>query len=244
LAQHGVLRAQFLNLLPDVLHTWLLIAVARMEFADVFGKVVEFGLGKFVAASSAEESREGFLEDDVVHDVGRNFVPLEGGFIHKGEFSCSGKAEKGGQALKGFDIAWRRVDAALDFAPVARIEAGLFAEVAQGKAFFQAEFFNGVIKHILLINYFVVKDYHTCQCASMGDKMNLIERELLIVDRTAAPAGEGLLTTTTGARATLNSIRHNREDTRPIISHVAQAMLAKFGSMVKGGRGVVRSMRA
>jgi len=78
----------------------------------------------------------------------------------------------------------------------------------------------------------------------MGDKMNLIQRELLIVDRTAAPAGEGLLTTTTGARATLNSIRHNREDARPIISHVVQAMLAKFGSMVKGGSGVVRLMRA
>src|SRR5712692_8615559 len=47
-------------------------------------------------------------------------------------------------------------------------------------------------------------------------------RELLIVDRTAAPAGEGVLTTTTGAGASFNSIRYSKSDVRPIISHVAQ----------------------
>ena len=69
-------------------------------------------------------------------------------------------------------------------------------------------------------------------------------RELLIVDRTAAPPGEGVLTTTTGAGATFNSIRYSKADTRPIISHVAQAMLAKYGSLMKGGSGVVRLERA
>ena len=53
-------------------------------------------------------------------------------------------------------------------------------------------------------------------------------RELLIADRTAAPPGEGLkyfndATAQTG---------YDKRDTRPIISHVAQAMLAKFGSLI------------
>ncbi len=68
-------------------------------------------------------------------------------------------------------------------------------------------------------------------------------RELMIADRTAAPAGEGVLSTTTGAGASFNSIRYNKPDARPGISHVAQAMLAKFGSLVKGGSGAVRLVR-
>jgi len=150
-AQDGILRAQFLNMLLDVLHAWLLVAVARVEFADVVGEIFEFGLGKFVATGCAEEGGKRFLEDGVVRNVGRDFVPLESRFVHEGEFSFGAKAEKGGEPLKCFDIARRRVDAALDFAPVARIEAGLFAKVAQGKASFQAELFNGVAEHTLFL---------------------------------------------------------------------------------------------
>ncbi len=69
-------------------------------------------------------------------------------------------------------------------------------------------------------------------------------RELLIVDRTAAPAGEGVLTTTTGAGATFNSIRYSKVDTRPVISHVSEAMLAKYGSLMSGGSGDVRLVRS
>jgi len=69
-------------------------------------------------------------------------------------------------------------------------------------------------------------------------------RELLIADRTAAPAGEGVLTTTTGAGATFNSIRYSKVDSRPVISHVAQAMLAKYGSLMSGGSGSVRLIRS
>ncbi|MHB8523146.1 MAG: DnaT-like ssDNA-binding protein [Limisphaerales bacterium] len=65
-------------------------------------------------------------------------------------------------------------------------------------------------------------------------------RELLIEDRTAAPPGEGL-TETQGAD--YSKTIYSKKDTRPIISHVAQAMLAKFGALVRGGSGAVRLMR-
>ena len=65
-------------------------------------------------------------------------------------------------------------------------------------------------------------------------------RELLVADRTAAPPGEGLKyenvsTTQTG---------YDKRDTRPVISHVAQAMLAKFGELIKSRSGAVRLTRA
>jgi len=125
------------------------VAVARVELADVVGKIFEFGLGEFMPAGGAEEGGKRFLEDSAVRNIGRDFVPLQGSFIHEGEFSFSGKAEKGSEPLECFDIARRRVYAALDFAPVARIESGLFAKIAQGKASFQAKLFNGVTEHTL-----------------------------------------------------------------------------------------------
>ena len=64
-------------------------------------------------------------------------------------------------------------------------------------------------------------------------------RELLIVDRTAAPAGEGMASTYNGPVGT----KYSKGDTRPIISHVAQAMLAKYGALMSGGSGAVRLLR-
>ena len=64
-------------------------------------------------------------------------------------------------------------------------------------------------------------------------------RELIIEDRTAAPPGEGLATVINGSVTT----RYSKSDTRPIISHVAQAMLAKYGALIGGG-GSVRLVRA
>lgn len=63
-------------------------------------------------------------------------------------------------------------------------------------------------------------------------------RELLIVDRTAAPPGEGIDTNTN------LGTKYSKSDTRPIISHVAQAMLSKFGALLDGGSGAVRLVRA
>jgi hypothetical protein len=78
-------------------------------------------------------------------------------------------------------------------------------------------------------------------------------RELLIVDRTASPPGEGIDTVTaahathaatgTASDSTSSSTKYSKADTRRIISSVARAMLARFGAPVSGGSGVVRLVR-
>ena len=65
-------------------------------------------------------------------------------------------------------------------------------------------------------------------------------RELLIADRTAAPPGEGLKYENTGTTQT----GYDKSDTRPVISRVAQAMLAKFGVVIKSRSGAVRLVRS
>jgi hypothetical protein len=65
-------------------------------------------------------------------------------------------------------------------------------------------------------------------------------RELLTQDRTSAPPGEGLKYENIGTAQT----GYDKSDRRPIISHVAQAMLAKFGALVSGRSGEVRLVRA
>ena len=78
-------------------------------------------------------------------------------------------------------------------------------------------------------------------------------RELLVVDRTAAPDGEGVDTVQTahsdaaaaGSGASDKTMtKYSKADTRPIISRVARAMLMKYGAMVDGGAGAVRLVRA
>lgn len=64
-------------------------------------------------------------------------------------------------------------------------------------------------------------------------------RELLIADRTVAPAGEGFKYQNVGGIQT----GYDKTDRRPIISPVAQAMLAKYGSQVKSKSGAVRLLR-
>ena len=64
-------------------------------------------------------------------------------------------------------------------------------------------------------------------------------RELLIADRTGAPVGEGLSYENAGTTQT----GYKSEDRRPVISHVAQAMLAKLGSLVRSKSGAVRLTR-
>ena len=64
-------------------------------------------------------------------------------------------------------------------------------------------------------------------------------RELLVADRTAAPPGEGLKYENVGTTQT----GYDKGDKRPVISHVAQAMLAKYGTLLKSGSGAVRLVR-
>ena len=42
----------------------------------------------------------------------------------------------------------------------------------------------------------------------------------------------------------MTSVSYSKEDTRPIMSRVAQAMLAKYGALIQGGSGSVRLLRA
>ena len=64
-------------------------------------------------------------------------------------------------------------------------------------------------------------------------------RELLVADRTAAPEGEGFKYHNVGTEQK----GYDKSTTRPIISHVAQAMLAKYGTLLKSRSGAVRLVR-
>ncbi|MBA4150597.1 MAG: hypothetical protein H0X66_20990 [Verrucomicrobia bacterium] len=64
-------------------------------------------------------------------------------------------------------------------------------------------------------------------------------RELLILDRTAAPPGEGLKYENVGP----DQRGYSKADVRPILSHVAHAMLAKYGVLVKSKSGSVPLVR-
>ena len=78
-----------------------------------------------------------------------------------------------------------------------------------------------------------------------------LARELLIVDRTAAPAGEGIAATQsseashteTSGTSSMSSTSYDKSDMRPVISRVAQAMLAKYGALMSGGSGAVPLVR-
>ena len=67
-----------------------------------------------------------------------------------------------------------------------------------------------------------------------------LARELIITDRTAAPPGEGLSFQNVGSTQT----GYNKADTRPIIPTVVQALLAKFGVLIKSKSGSVKLVRA
>ena len=100
-----------------------------------------------------------------------------------------------------------------------------------------------------LLSSFVPNDEVPAGVASAVCEM---ARELLIVDRTAAPPGEGISSTQTssathdsaGGSSSQSSTTYSKEDTRPIVSRVAQAMLAKYGALIQGGSGSVRLVRA
>ncbi len=64
-------------------------------------------------------------------------------------------------------------------------------------------------------------------------------RELLVADRTAAPVGEGLKYSNVGTTQT----GYDPKDRRPVISQLAQAMLSKYGAMIRCGSGAVRVVR-
>ena len=64
-------------------------------------------------------------------------------------------------------------------------------------------------------------------------------RELLITDRTVAPAGEGLKYFNSGGV----QAGYDKTDRRPVLSQVTQVMLAKYGSQISATSGAVRLIR-
>jgi hypothetical protein len=66
-----------------------------------------------------------------------------------------------------------------------------------------------------------------------------LARELLIVDRTASPPGEGLKYENVGGTQT----GYDKSDTRPIIPAVVQALLGKYGALIKTKSGAVKLLR-
>jgi hypothetical protein len=67
-----------------------------------------------------------------------------------------------------------------------------------------------------------------------------LAKELLLVDRTAAPPGEGILEQ---QNSDYSATVYSKKDTRPIIPHLVQAMLARFGNLIRKG-SVARLQRA
>jgi hypothetical protein len=66
-----------------------------------------------------------------------------------------------------------------------------------------------------------------------------LARELLVADRTAAPAGEGLKYYNNAGVQT----GYDKADTRPIIPAVVQAFLGKYGALIKSKSGSVKLVR-
>ena len=66
-----------------------------------------------------------------------------------------------------------------------------------------------------------------------------LARELLVADRTGAPAGEGLKYYNDGTAQT----GYDPADRRPILPALVQSMLTKFGSMRRSRSGSVRLVR-
>ena len=64
-------------------------------------------------------------------------------------------------------------------------------------------------------------------------------RAMLIEDRTANPLGEGLKYTGLG----VNQTSFDKSDRRPVLTQLAQVMLAKYGSQISAKSGAVRLMR-
>jgi len=74
---------------------------------------------------------------------------------------------------------------------------------------------------------------------AVGQATSELARELLIADRTVAPAGEGLKYYNAAGVQT----GYDKTDQRPVLSQVAQVMLAKYGSQITAKSGEVRLRR-
>ena len=67
-----------------------------------------------------------------------------------------------------------------------------------------------------------------------------LARELLTVDRTAAPPGEGISSDWTSTAGK----KYSKTDVRPILSRLVLSLLSKYGAPVCRGGGMVKLVRA
>ena len=67
-----------------------------------------------------------------------------------------------------------------------------------------------------------------------------LARELLTLDRTAAPPGEGLLSDWTSTAGK----KYSKTDVRPILPRLVLSLLSKFGAPARQCGGVVKLVRA
>ncbi len=79
-----------------------------------------------------------------------------------------------------------------------------------------------------------------------------LARELILTDRTAAPAGEGVLIEHSSAysmdaarvaTSTSSGKTYDKADRRPVLPKLCQAMLGKFGTILEGSSGTVNLKR-
>ncbi len=90
----------------------------------------------------------------------------------------------------------------------------------------------------LLVNRSQYLDNNTVP-KSLVDATCELARELILTDRTAAPLGEGIKYSNVGSTQT----GYDKTDRRPTISHLAQALLGKYGTMTEKGSGSVKLVR-
>ena len=67
-----------------------------------------------------------------------------------------------------------------------------------------------------------------------------LARELLLLDRTTAPPGEGIASDWTSTAGK----KYSKTDVRPILSRLVLSLLSKFGTPTRQGGGVVKLVRS
>ena len=75
---------------------------------------------------------------------------------------------------------------------------------------------------------------------SVSDATCELARELLLLDRTTAPPGEGLLSDWTSTAGK----KYSKTDVRPILPRLVLSLLSKFGAPARQCGGVVKLVRA
>jgi len=102
-----------------------------VELLDVLSKALQFLLAEFVTPGCTKEGWKRPLKDCVIRYISGNFAPLKSCFVHESQFVRASESKEIRQSLQKSDFARRWIHPSLNFAPIARIEAVLRAEITQ-----------------------------------------------------------------------------------------------------------------